>query len=408
MLTSTHGLPGGDPARATKDGVDRSLYLESNLQFYRPSDMFTYRRRTQHNLDATRAAIQGFQPDIVFVHIMWNLSRGIPWIAEQLVPGRVVYYVADHWAYSPDTHESYWRDTAGSPLRRTAKKIIAPLPLRIVAQDRSRFQLAFDTVLCVSDAIRRSMLANLHLDPQNLQVLYNGIDLDAFPYQQRQLAGPAGEKQAGLYLLYAGSLVPHKGVHVAVDALGELARQNSLHGMRLTIVGSGRPDYEARLRQAVADQGLGECVHFAGRVARSEIPAWLAAHDVLIFPSEWPEPLARTTQEAMASGAVVVGTNTGGTGEILVDGETGLVFAPGDAAALADCIGRLAADPALFARLAANARRCVEERFSFQRMLDEVERALIDAVLRALPGVELDAGVTDPTTLVVLPNTVGS
>jgi glycosyltransferase involved in cell wall biosynthesis len=178
--------------------------------------------------------------------------------------------------------------------------------------------------------------------------------------------------------------------------------------MRLTIVGSGRPDYEVRLRRAVVDQGLEECVHFAGRVARSEMPAWLAAHDVLIFPSEWPEPLARTTQEAMASGAVVAGTNTGGTGEILVDGETGLVFAPCDAAALADCIRRLAVDPALFARLAANARRCVEERFSFQRMLDEVERALIDAVLRSLPGVEPDAGVTGPTTLVVLPNTVGS
>jgi glycogen synthase len=379
VLTTNHGLPAGQAVIDAATGVDRSLFLESSLQYYQPSDMFTYRRRTEHNLAATRAAIERFRPDVVFVHIMWNLSRGIPWLAEQLLPGRVVYYVADHWAYSPDPHEAYWRDGAGDPLRRTLKRMIAPLPLRIVAQDRSRFHLTFDKVLCVSDAIRRAMLANLPLDPQKTEVVYNGIDLDAFPFRPRVAAGTA-ERAAGrpldLRLLYAGSLVPHKGVHVAIDAMGELARQGALKGLHLTIVGSGRPDYEAHLHQAVADQGLQAWVRFQARVARSEMPDQVASHDVLIFPSEWPEPLARMTQEAMASGAVVVGTTTGGTGEILEDGVTGLVFAPGDAAGLAQCIRRLAADPALFARLAASARRRVEEKFSFQRMLDQVEEAL--------------------------------
>lgn len=378
VLTTNHGLPASQPLIDTAASVDRSLFLESNLQFYQPSDMFTYRRRTQHNLDATRAAIERFRPDVVFVHIMWNLSRGIPWLAEQLLPGRVVYYVADHWAYSPDPHEAYWRDDAGDPLRRTLKRMIAPLPLRIVAQDRKRFQLAFDKVLCVSEAIRRAMLAHLPLEPQKVEVVYNGIDLDAFPFHRRTVAPIAG-RQAGLRLLYAGSLVPHKGVHVAIAAMGELARQGALGSMRLTVVGSGRPDYEAHLHQAVVDQGLQDWVHFAGRVARSEMPEQLAAHDVLIFPSEWPEPLARVTQEAMASGAVVVGTTTGGTGEILEDGQTGLVFAPGDAAELARSILRLAGDQVLFTRLAANARRQVEDKFSFQRMVDQVERTLASA-----------------------------
>jgi glycogen synthase len=386
VLTTTHGLPHNKPVVDVKAGVDRSLLLESRLQFYQPSDMLFYRRRTQHNLEATRAAIQRFQPDVVFVHIMWNLSRAIPWLAEQLVPGRVVYYVADHWPYSPDTHEAYWQDCAGDRLRQALKRIVAPLPLHIVAQDRSRFRLAFDNVLCVSEAIRQSMLDSLHLDPQKVQVVYNGIDVAAFPYRRRLVGGDGGEETATLRLLYAGSLVPHKGVHVAVDAMRELARQNSLGSMRLTIVGSGRPDYEARLHQAVVDYGLQACVHFAGRVARSEMPAQLAAHDVLIFPSEWPEPLARMTQEAMASGAVVVGTVTGGTGEILVEGETGLVFAPGNASALASCICRLAADPALFDRLATNARRRVEEKFSFKRMLDQVEDILHKVVMRAKAG----------------------
>ena len=379
VLTTNHGLAPGQPLIDLAAGIDRSLFLESNLQFYQPTDMFSYRQRTQHNLDATRAVIEHFRPDVVFVHIMWNLSRGIPWLAEQLLPGRVVYYVADHWAYSPDLHEVYWRDGAGDPLRRTLKRIIAPLPLYIVAQDRRRFRLAFEKVLCVSEAIRRAMLANLPLDPHKVEVVYNGIDVDTFSFRPRSVVG-TGRRQSGLRLLYAGSLVPHKGVHVAINAMGQLARQGALGAMRLTIIGSGRPDYESVLHQAVVDQGLQDWVRFGGRVPRSEMPRQLADHDVLIFPSEWPEPLARMTQEAMASGAVVVGTTTGGTGEILEEGETGLVFVPGDAVGLAQCIRRLAGDQALFTRLATNARRRVEEKFSFQRMLDQVEHALASAV----------------------------
>lgn len=382
VLTSTHGLAVVDAPAREEAGVDRSLLLESDLQYYRPAAMFSYGRRRQHNLQVTQRAIGRFQPDVIFVHIMWNLSRAIAWLAEQLAPGRVVYYIADHWAYAPDTHELYWRDGAGDPLRRTIKRLFAPLPLYMTSQDRRRHQLAFRRVLCVSEAMRQLMLANVPgLEPQRVSVVYNGIDLEAFPFRRRSGNTNGNEQQGGLRLLYAGSLVPHKGVHTAIAALGELARLGALTGSRLTVVGSGRPDYEASLRRAVAELHLEQYVHFAGRVPRSEMPAWLAEHDVLLFPSQWPEPLARMMQEAMACGLVVIGTNTGGSGEILVNGETGLVFAPGDAADLAAQIRRLQSNPELFARLAAAARLQVEDKFSFQRMLDQVERALVQTVL---------------------------
>jgi glycogen(starch) synthase len=402
VLTSTHGVPDGEPLLDLDANVDRSLLLESNLQFYRPTDMFSYRWRVQHNLDATRAAVLRWQPDVIFIHIMWNLTRGIPWQAEQLAPGRVVYYVADHWAYTPDAHQAYWTDGAGDPLRRAAKRMIAPLPLHMVAQDRKRFELGFEHVLCVSNAIRQSLLSHLSLAPDQVQVVYNGIDIDAFPFHDRLAASasPSG-MEPPLRLLYAGSLVPHKGVHVAIDALGELARQQAVDGLALTIVGSGRPDYEQRLQEAVIAQGLQQVVEFVGRVPRNQIPSQLAAHDVLIFPSEWPEPLARMTQEAMASGAVVIGTTTGGTGEILENGVTGLVFAPGDATGLARRIRQLRADPQLYTRLAAAARRRVEEQFSFSRMLDQVEHALSSAVASAIHGSKGAANVenTAPSAL---------
>lgn len=123
-----------------------------------------------------------------------------------------------------------------------------------------------------------------------------------------------------------------------------------------------------------------------GRVPRSAMPAQLACHDVLVFPSQWPEPLARMTQEAMASGAVVIGTTTGGTGEILVEGETGLVFAPGDAGQLAERILQLRDDPALFGRLAGNAWKRVENQFDFRLMLDRTEAHLLAAIAAHAPA----------------------
>jgi glycogen(starch) synthase len=123
----------------------------------------------------------------------------------------------------------------------------------------------------------------------------------------------------------------------------------------------------------------------------------------LIFPSEWPEPLARMTQEAMSSGAVVIGTTTGGTGEILEDGVTGLVFAPGDAAGLAARIRQLRSDPALFARLASAARQRVEEQFRFDRMVDQVEDALLTAAEARVPGYK-----RTPATDNIAPSALGS
>lgn len=114
-------------------------------------------------------------------------------------------------------------------------------------------------------------------------------------------------------------------------------------------------------------------VSFQGLVRREQMPSVFAAHDVLIFPSVWPEPLARILQEAMACQLVVIGTATGGTEEILQDGVNGLTFEAGNAAMLAERILSVAEDPELRHRLAARARQTVEERFSLDRMVDEIE-----------------------------------
>jgi glycosyltransferase involved in cell wall biosynthesis len=118
-------------------------------------------------------------------------------------------------------------------------------------------------------------------------------------------------------------------------------------------------------------------------VSKDEMPAMLQQFDVLIFPSIYEEPLARITQEAMASGLAVVGTTTGGTKEILRDGETGFTFAPEDVQGLAEQVARLITYPDLRCRLAQAGRQMVIENFTLDRMVREIETYLLDCFARS-------------------------
>lgn len=368
VLTSTHGLqsPAHEPA------VDRVLSLEADLEHYNPASLLTYRRRVGENLQATREVIQRFKPDVVFVHIMWNLTRGIPWLAEQMCPGRVMYYVADHWPCVATPHEKYWRDQPSRPARAFVKRWLGKVALDWINQCNRSFQLEFRRVLCVSHAIRNELIEKAGLAPANLHVVYNGIEIERFYRSCSAAHRPGGT----LSLLYAGSLVWHKGVHTAIEAMNVLRKSGAASEIRLTIIGSGHPDYERELRELARRHGLEDHVEFRPRVHRDEMADLLPTFDVLVFPSTWEEPLARMTQEAMASGLVVIGTPTGGTREILRDGETGLTFRPGDAEDLARQILRLRANPSLYSRLARQGQALIVEKCDLRRMNAEIESHL--------------------------------
>jgi glycosyltransferase involved in cell wall biosynthesis len=228
--------------------------------------------------------------------------------------------------------------------------------------------------LCVSNYIRRQLIEQAGIAQAQTTIVHNGIDPDVFRMRDLEENGRETEANDRVRLLYAGRLVPEKGAHVAIEAMGLLYRRKEKLSVTLTVLGSGRPEYEWRLKQLVAELNLEDCVHFRGQVPREAMPRILAKHDVLVLPSVWQEPLARMTQEAMACGLVVIGTTTGGTPEILHDGENGFTFAAEDAAMLAEKIRIVAADRGLRKRIASAARRTIEERFSMTRMVDQIER----------------------------------
>jgi glycosyltransferase involved in cell wall biosynthesis len=366
VLTSRFGVGDSPPE---EEGVTRSLYLQADVNHYRPLEFFLRRpRRERANQRALRSALDDFQPDIVFIWGMWNLSPRVAHWAEQWLPGRVAYAVAGYWPMEPGVHEAYWRTPARSTWGEALKKPARWLALRALVRQRQAYPLELEHVSCVSQYVRRK-LTEAGVLPHGARVIYNGIDPQPF----LQAAATSAERHNGMRLVYAGGLVSHKGVHTAIEALGWLRQRDQARGLHLSIVGGGHPTYESRLERRVEELELNEYVTFRGRVPREEVAGILADHDAFLFTSVYEEPIARAVMEAMAAGLAVIGTPVGGQREMLEDGENALVFPPEDAPALAQCILRLRDDPDTRMQLAEAGRRTVLERFTLERMVDEME-----------------------------------
>jgi glycosyltransferase involved in cell wall biosynthesis len=319
--------------------------------------------------------LKSWAPDLVFVWGMWAMSREVAAGAEALLPGRVVYYISDYWPADRGMHTAYWEGPARHPAIRIFKKLFAPFARRIYR--RAMPSLRFEHPLLVSRRVR-DILLEKGVPLQDPVVVHCGTDLDRFRGIE-----PARPADGPLRLLFAGQMTADKGAHTAVEALGKLVESGHGERVSLTLIGSGHPDYEQRIRDLIASRSLAPHIRNAEPVAREAFPSLLAGYDVLIFPSIYEEPFARVIQEAMAAGLVVIGTATGGTPEILEDGVNGLVFPPGDAEALAAAVVRLLSTEGLAGKLAAAGRKTVFERFDQRVMVDAVETYLENVLKNA-------------------------
>jgi glycogen synthase len=320
--------------------------------------------------------VKDFAPDLIFVWGMWALSKALPAMAEQLMPGRVVYYLSDYWPSALDMHTTYWQSSTRRGPMLIPKRALSRIAMSMLAKE-GQPELKLEHVICVSARVRE-LLIEAGLPIQHARVIHGGTDVERFLEVRKR-----DDRSGRLKLLYTGQLANHKGVHTAIEAMANLVHKRGVNEISLTLVGSGHPDYEAYLRDLVESEQLSEFVTFHKAVSKDEMPDILQQFDVLIFPSIYEEPLARVTQEAMASGLVVVGTTTGGTEEILKDGETGLTFAPKDADGLAEQVNRLIIDSDLRCRLAQAGRQIVLENFTLDKMVEEIEDYLVSCIVKS-------------------------
>jgi glycosyltransferase involved in cell wall biosynthesis len=180
-------------------------------------------------------------------------------------------------------------------------------------------------------------------EPDKVLLLYNGVDTARIAPSSRD------EK----FVLYAGRLSKEKGVETLLQAHGGAT------GWQLVIAGTGPLAEELQNKNKRAS--------FVGHLSGEAMATTIASSSVVVVPSVVYENCPMSVLEPMAHGKPVVASRIGGIPELVVDGETGFLFEPGNVEELREYVARLMSDPTLRIQMGAAARKRAEAQFSIRK-----------------------------------------
>lgn len=218
-----------------------------------------------------------------------------------------------------------------------------------------------DLAISYSSAVDRHLAAN-GIDHRRIVPLFSTLE---------PLADSGGEERRRV--LFAGRIVAPKGLAVLIEAAREVEAE-------FVVCGEG---WQLERMQALALRlGVAARFEFRGWLSADQLARELAMASVVALPSLWPEPFGLVGIEAHAAGRPVIASATGGVGDWLEDGVSGLLAAPGDPRALAAKLNELLDDPARRRLMGEAGRRSVAERFSKRRHVEAILDAYRAARLR--------------------------
>jgi glycosyltransferase involved in cell wall biosynthesis len=229
-------------------------------------------------------------------------------------------------------------------------------------------------VIAVSSAVAVSLTGGSRRLAARTEVVYDGVTI---PQNNRNTRSNGDVSR----LAIIGRLTPRKGIREGIFAAAILQMRGV--PFHLAIVGGTAPGQEGRrdeYRALVARLGLEDCVTICA--FEPDARARMLDTDVLVVPSQRPEPLGLVILEGMAAGcAIVACRNGGGSDELLRDGVSGL-YCGKTPEEIADAIERLLADETLRRTLGSNARRDAQNRFSLERYIATMIRQYDDMITR--------------------------
>jgi glycosyltransferase involved in cell wall biosynthesis len=186
-------------------------------------------------------------------------------------------------------------------------------------------------------------------------------DLESFKEPPEELIKEIAEKHGRGFFMYAGMLIFLKGIHHLIRAFYNVLKKHP--DARLIIAGKG--EEEEKLKKLVKELGIFNNVHFAGHLDQNTLAAYIKNSLAFVLPS-LTEGLGRVAIEAHLLEKPVIASRVGGIPEVVSDGSSGLLFEPGDEAALSLALIKLLNSPGLADSMGMAGKKAVVEKFNYQ------------------------------------------
>jgi glycogen(starch) synthase len=230
-------------------------------------------------------------------------------------------------------------------------------------------------VITCSQYMRWEVTRLFDLPPEKGEAIPNGVELAEWKADPADVSAVRKTYGDGPLVLFAGRLVYEKGVHDLLAAVPRLRRRHP--GLRVVIAGDG--PHLAELKAQAKRLRLGRSVAWTGFLDSGQLPILAAAANCAVVPSIY-EPFGMVALEAAAAGTPLVVADTGGLREIVEHGITGLRFAPGSPADLADAVTAVLSDEVLARRLTRDARAVLARDYAW----DTIANRTVEAYQRAV------------------------
>jgi glycosyltransferase involved in cell wall biosynthesis len=289
------------------------------------------------------------------VHDNQCLSYGIGRLAKKVMPTIVTI----HHPITVDQQEDY----------KEAKTLYQKYRVfRWYSFIRMQMKVArkFSHIVTVSEFTKKDIAKEFSLDENKFRVVHNGINKEFFyPIQN-------GSRPGNSIIVTNSADMPLKGLSYLLEAVSQVRKKQSV---KLTVI--GEPKKNGTIKRLVAELGIGDIVHFTGRIQNEEFASYYSKATIAVVPSLY-EGFGLPAAEAMACGVPLISTSGGALPEVV--GDAGIIVPPADASALAREIIFLFDHPDQREKIAQAGLERVNSIFNWSRAASEMVEVYREAI----------------------------
>ncbi|WP_394616042.1 glycosyltransferase family 4 protein [Lentzea sp. JNUCC 0626] len=340
------------------EGVRLIRVAEDPAHFVFEKDLLAWTLAMGHAMTRAGLALGSWRPDVVHAHD-WLVAHPAVALAEAFE----VPLVATIHATEAGRHSGW----LSHPLNQQVHSVEWWLANRS------------DSLITCSSAMRGEVGHLFEVDTADVSVLHNGIEPGGWKVRAKDVGAarrtysPHGDP----LLLFFGRIEWEKGIQDLIAALPRIRRFH--RGTRAVVAGGG--SQTEWLRDQARKHRVLRAVEFVGHLSDRTLAALLTAANAVVLPSRY-EPFGIVALEAAAAGTPLVASTAGGLGEVVLDGVTGLSFAPGDVDGLTRAVRDVLSDPTSAASRARAAKARLVTDFNWATIATDTASVYASAVVR--------------------------